>query len=127
MDELKDFPYTLIFYEAPHRIESMLQDVLEVLGDRNMCLARELTKLHEEYIRGTVSEVVQVAKDKKGEMVVIIEGKPIKEETFDMKTAIEKVDEYIKRGLKTKEAIKKAATELGCSKNELYDEYHKSH
>ena len=127
LDELKDFPYTLIFYEAPHRIESMLQDVLEVLGDRNMCLARELTKLHEEYIRGTVSEVVQVAKDKKGEMVVIIEGKPIKEETFDMKTAIEKVNEYIKRGLKTKEAIKKAATELGCSKNELYDEYHKSH
>lgn len=127
LEELKEFPYTLIFYEAPHRIESMLQDVLEVLGDRNMCLARELTKLHEEYIRGTVSEVVQVAKDKKGEMVVIIEGKPIKEETFDMKTAIEKVDEYIKRGLKTKEAIKKAATELGCSKNELYDEYHKSH
>ena len=127
LDELKDFPYTLIFYEAPHRIESMLQDVLEVLGDRNMCLARELTKLHEEYIRGTVSEVVQVAKDKKGEMVVIIEGKPIKEETFDMKTAIKKVDEYIKRGLKTKEAIKKAAAELGCSKNELYDEYHKSH
>lgn len=127
LEELKEFPYTLIFYEAPHRIESMLQDVLEVLGDRNMCLARELTKLYEEYIRGTVSEVVQVAKDKKGEMVVIIEGKPIKEETFDMKTAIEKVDEYIKRGLKTKEAIKKAATELGCSKNELYDEYHKSH
>lgn len=127
LEELKEFPYTLIFYEAPHRIESMLQDVLEVLGDRNMCLARELTKLHEEYIRGTVSEVKQVAKDKKGEMVVIIEGKPIEEESFDMDTAIEKVDEYIKQGLKTKEAIKKAATELGCSKNELYDEYHKSH
>lgn len=127
LEELKEFPYTLIFYEAPHRIESMLQDVLEVLGDRNMCLARELTKLHEEYIRGTVSEVTQVAKDKKGEMVVIIEGKPIEEESFDMDTAIKKVDEYIKQGLKTKEAIKKAATELGCSKNELYDEYHKSH
>lgn len=127
LEELKEFPYTLIFYEAPHRIESMLQDVLEVLGDRNMCLARELTKLHEEYIRGTVSEVIQVAKDKKGEMVVIIEGKPIEEESFDMDTAIKKVDEYIKQGLKTKEAIKKAATELGYSKNELYDEYHKSH
>lgn len=127
LEELKEFPYTLIFYEAPHRIESMLQDVLEVLGDRNMCLARELTKLHEEYIRGTVSEVTQVAKDKKGEMVVIIEGKPIEEESFDMDTAIKKVDEYIKQGLKTKEAIKKASTELGCSKNELYDEYHKSH
>ena len=127
LEELKEFPYTLIFYEAPHRIESMLQDVLEVLGNRNMCLARELTKLHEEYIRGTVSEVIQVAKDKKGEMVVIIEGKPIEEEFFDMDTAIKKVDEYIKQGLKTKEAIKKAATELGCSKNELYDEYHKSH
>lgn len=127
LEELKEFPYTLIFYEAPHRIESMLQDVLEVLGDRNMCLARELTKLHEEYIRGTVSEVIQVAKDKKGEMVLIIEGKPIEEESFDMDTAIKKVDEYIKQGLKTKEAIKKAATDLGCSKNELYDEYHKSH
>lgn len=127
LEELKEFPYTLIFYEAPHRIEAMLQDVLEVLGDRNMCLARELTKLHEEYIRGTVNEVIQVAKDKKGEMVVIIEGKPIEEESFDMDTAIKKVDEYIKQGLKTKEAIKKAATELGCSKNELYDEYHKSH
>lgn len=127
LEELKEFPYTLIFYEAPHRIESMLQDVLEVLGDRNMCLARELTKFHEEYIRGTVSEVIQVAKDKKGEMVVIIEGKPIEEESFDMDKAIKKVDEYIKQGLKTKEAIKKAATELGCSKNELYDEYHKSH
>lgn len=127
LEELKEFPYTLSFYEAPHRIESMLQDVLEVLGDRNMCLARELTKLHEEYVRGTVSEVIQVAKDKKGEMVVIIEGKPIEEESFDMDKAIKKVDEYIKQGLKTKEAIKKAATELGCSKNELYDEYHKSH
>lgn len=127
LEELKEFPYTLIFYEAPHRIESMLQDVLEVLGDRNMCLARELTKFHEEYIRGTVSEVIQVAKDKKGEMVVIIEGKSIEEKSFDMDTAIKKVDEYIKQGLKTKEAIKKAATELGCSKNELYDEYHKSH
>lgn len=48
----------------------MLQDVLEVLGDRNMCLARELTKLHEEYIRGTVSEVVQVAKDKKAKWLL---------------------------------------------------------
>lgn len=127
LNELKDFPYTLIFYEAPHRIEAMLQDVLEVFGDRNMCLARELTKLHEEYIRGKISEVVQVAKDKKGEMVVIIEGKTIEEEFFDIKTAIEKADEYIKQGLKTKEAIKKVAVELGCSKNELYDEYHKSH
>lgn len=127
LEELKEFPYTLIFYEAPHRIEAMLKDVFEVLGNRNMCLARELTKLHEEYIRGTVSEVLTVAKDKKGEMVVIVEGKTNKEESFDIQSAVLKVEEYVNQGLKTKEAIKKAASELGCSKNELYDEYHKSH
>lgn len=127
LEELKEFPYTLIFYEAPHRIEAMLKDVFEVLGNRNMCLARELTKLHEEYIRGTVSEVLGVAKDKKGEMVVIIEGKTIKEESFDIQSAVLKAAEYVNQGLKTKEAIKKAASELGCSKNELYEEYHKSH
>ena len=80
LEELKDFPYTMIFYEAPHRIEKTLSLALEVLGDRKACLARELTKLHEEYHRGLLSQLCEL-RDLKGEMVLIIEGKEKKEES----------------------------------------------
>lgn len=125
LEELKNFPYTLVFYEAPHRIEAMLQDLKEVLGNRNMCLARELTKLHEEYIRGTIEEVLEVAATRKGEMVVVVEGATFVEEEIDIETALNKVQEYIDEGYKTKEAIKLVSKELNFSKNELYDEFHK--
>lgn len=59
---------TLVFYEAPHRIEKMLKNCLEVFGDREMCLARELTKRHEEFLRGTISEIINEASKRKGEM-----------------------------------------------------------
>lgn len=65
---------TLVFYEAPHRIEKMLKNCLEVFGDREMCLARELTKRHEEFLRGTISEIINEASKRKGEMVVVIAG-----------------------------------------------------
>ena len=74
LEEIKTIPYTTIFYEAPHRIEDTLQDMLEVLGNRQMCLARELTKVHEEYIRGTIEEVLEVAATCKGEMVIVMDG-----------------------------------------------------
>ena len=74
LQTLKHYPMTLVFYEAPHRIEKMLNNCLEVLGDRPMCLARELTKKHEEFLRGTIQEVLPVAATRKGEMVVIIAG-----------------------------------------------------
>ena len=125
LEELKSFPYTMIFYEAPHRIEAMLKDVVEVLGDRNICLARELTKVHEEYIRGTVSEVISIADTLKGEMVVVVEGNTEPEKNYTLDDGIQKVDEYIKAGMKTKAAIAQAAKELDLSKNELYDYYHK--
>ncbi|MBP3853784.1 MAG: 16S rRNA (cytidine(1402)-2'-O)-methyltransferase, partial [Erysipelotrichaceae bacterium] len=69
LESLKECPYTLIFYEAPHRIQETLKDMLDVLSDRHMCLARELTKMHEEMIYGTVSEVLDVCEELKGEMV----------------------------------------------------------
>ncbi len=125
LEELKSFPYTVIFYEAPHRIEAMLKDVVEVLGDRNICLARELTKVHEEYIRGTVSEVISIADTLKGEMVVVVEGNTEPEKNYTLDDGIQKVDEYIKAGMKTKAAIAQAAKELDLSKNELYEYYHK--
>lgn len=125
LEELKSFPYTVIFYEAPHRIEAMLKDVVEVLGDRNICLARELTKVHEEYIRGTVSEVISVADTLKGEMVVVVEGNTEPEKNYTLDDGIQKVDEYIKAGMKTKAAIAQAAKDFDLSKNELYEYYHK--
>lgn len=125
LEELKSFPYTMIFYEAPHRIEAMLKDVVEVLGNRNICLARELTKVHEEYIRGTVSEVISIADTLKGEMVVVVEGNTEPEKNYTLDDGIQKVDEYIKAGMKTKAAIAQAAKDFDLSKNELYEYYHK--
>lgn len=124
LETLKEIPYTIIFYEAPHRIEGMLQDVLEIFNDRNMCLARELTKLHEEYIRGSVSEVLEVAGTCKGEMVVVIEGKPKEKQEIDWDDAIEKVENLVNDGYKKKQAILEVAKALGLSKNELYQKVH---
>ena len=125
LEEIKTIPYTTIFYEAPHRIEDTLQDMLEVLGNRQMCLARELTKVHEEYIRGTIEEVLEVAATCKGEMVIVMDGFKQDDVVFDMYTAITKVDEYIESGMRTKEAIGLVAKEMACKKNELYEAYHK--
>ena len=125
LEEIKTIPYTTIFYEAPHRIEDTLQDMLEVLGNRQMCLARELTKVHEEYIRGTIEEVLEVAANCKGEMVIVMDGFKQDDVVFDMYTAITKVDEYIESGMRTKEAIGLVAKEMACKKNELYEAYHK--
>ena len=125
LDELKDFPYTMIFYEAPHRIEDMLQDCLEVLGNRNIVLARELTKVYEEYIRGTTEEVLEIVSSLKGEMVVLIEGKRQETKTFDMEEALKQVQALVDEGMKTKEVIKRVAQEMNGSKNELYEAYHK--
>ncbi len=125
LEELKLFPYTLIFYEAPHRIDDTLKDILEVFGDRKICLARELTKMHEEFIRGTISEVLEVASSLKGEMVIVVEGHQKEEEIFDMDICIDRVNAYIDGGMRTKEAIGMVAKEMGCKKNELYEAYHK--
>lgn len=123
LQELSAFPYTIIFYEAPHRIEDTLEDVLEVLGNRNICLAREITKIHEEFIRGTVSEVLEICATLKGEMVLVVEGNT-QEEVINMDQAVELVETYVQQGLRTKEAINKVAKEIGCSKNELYNLVH---
>ena len=123
--DLEYFPYTMIFYEAPHRIEDTLQDMLEVFGNRKMCLARELTKMHEEFIRGTIDEVLRVVSTCKGEMVIIMDGHQKEEEAFDLDWCIDQVNAYIDGGMRTKEAIAIVAKESGCKKNELYEAYHK--
>ncbi|MFH2034856.1 MAG: 16S rRNA (cytidine(1402)-2'-O)-methyltransferase [Candidatus Zixiibacteriota bacterium] len=76
LESLIDFPHTLVFYESPHRIKKTVADAFEVLGDRNACIAREISKIHEEFIRGTLSELNHELEKSnlKGEIVLIIEG-----------------------------------------------------
>lgn len=127
LHELKYYPFTIVFYEAPHRIEKMLKSCLEVLGNRQICLARELTKKHEEFIRGTIEEVLEIVDDIKGEMVVVIEGcSEEKNPGEDQASPLvhEQIKTYIDGGLTTNKAIKRVAKELGLSKNDLYKEYH---
>lgn len=117
---LETFPFTLVFYEAPHRIEAMLKDAYEVLGDRKMVLARELTKIHEEYIRGTIGEIIKIAGTCKGEMVVVIEGYQ-KEDVLDWESIVAEAMDLTKT-LRVKEASKIISDKYGCSKNKLYQE-----
>lgn len=125
LHQLSTYPQTLIFYEAPHRLRKMLEACLEVLGNRKMCLARELTKKHEEFIRGHILEVIEVVDDLKGEMVIIIEGAPhVKEEEIPMPVIHDQINRYIEDGFSTKEAIKKVSDEHGLSKNEVYNNFH---
>ncbi len=122
LEGLRNFPYTLIFYEAPHRIQKTLKLVLEVLGDRRACLARELTKLHEDYHRGRLSELCQLP-ELKGEMVLLIEGYEKETETIAEEDLFAMIDGLIEEGHKAKEAVGLVAKEYDLSKNALYNDY----
>jgi len=121
---------TIILYEAPHRIEDALADALEVLGDRPACLAREVTKLHEEFRRGTLSEIVASLSGKpaRGEITLLIgpvpaEGRAAQRDTSQ--SLAERVDELIHQAkLDRKEALKLAAKERGLTKRAAYSELH---
>lgn len=121
LEELKTFPWTLIFYEAPHRIEAMLKSLLEVFGDRRICLARELTKIHEEFLRGTISEVLEVVSTLKGEMVVVVEGYDRNQEAVSEESALTLARSFMEQGMKTKKAAAEAAAKTGIPKNVLYE------
>jgi len=115
---------TIIFYEAPHKIIQAVEDMLEILGDRHAVVTRELTKIHEEAIRGTLSEILKRLNEGsiKGEFTVIVHGASAEPLKQDIDTG-----EYLKnlmlhRGLSKKEAIAATAEELGLPKKEVYKE-----
>ncbi len=125
--QLKTFPATLIFYEAPHRIAATLADVREILGERAAVVARELTKLHEEFTRGSLSELAQrfsALQAARGEMVLLIDGKVISPTIADKETALVSIAERVAaleaEGLDHRAALKRAARELGLSRDEAY-------
>ncbi len=103
--EIKDFPYTIIFYEAPHRINETLLDLYELLGDRKITIARELSKIHEEFIYTSLKEITSLNKEFKGELVLVLEGNTIKKDNYDLSLIIEKYNELIKNNISKKDAI----------------------
>lgn len=129
-DELKKLATreeTIIFYEAPHRIGKTLKDMASILGNRKACLARELTKRHEEYIRMNLEELAQLDSETLiGEMVIIVEGAKLeaKKELSD-KELIAIANKFIKAGLSAKDAIKETSKITGVNKNRVYDLIHK--
>ena len=125
LDEVKYETRTLIFYEAPHKLKSTLSDMLEILGDRQIVLARELTKIHEEFIRGKLSEIIEDLENVKGEFVVIVEGnkeskKDVELKNLNQMSLEEQYDFYERQGMTKKEIVKQIAKDRNVSKNEIY-------
>ena len=127
LEELRTISATLVFYEAPHRIAATLKDAAQVLGNRQAVVARELTKLHEEIIRGRLPELAaQFAQRKtKGEIVLVVDGanetsSPREDAGASPETLLARVNELERQGTNSKEALKLAARELGMKRAEAY-------
>lgn len=128
LEEIKYETKTLIFYEAPHKLKSTLKDMLDILGNRNIVLARELTKIHEEFIRGRISDVLEEIEEVKGEFVVVVEGslaskKDVEIQNLNQKTLEEQYEFYENQRLSKKEIIKQIAKDRKISKNEIYQHF----
>lgn len=122
--KLKNIEYTLIFYEAPHRLIKTLESLKEQFGNRNISIVRELSKLHEEVFRGDmVTAISYFENGVKGELVLVVEGNKDVSKYNDMSIK-EHVDLYIKTGDSVMDAIKIVAKERNMRKSDVYNEYH---
>jgi 16S rRNA (cytidine1402-2'-O)-methyltransferase len=121
LSELSIERRALVFYEAPHRILETLQDMAEIFGDRKSALVKEITKIHEEVLRGTPAEILGALQDKTvaGEYVLVVEGRRRGEVPFE--DAMKEVKALMKRGVGRKEAVRTIAEHYGLSKRELYE------
>ncbi len=124
LQELARVEHTIIFYEAPHKILKALEDMLAVFGDRRAVMTRELTKVHEETIRGTLSEILEHIRHGtvKGEFTIIVHGASAEPLKRDIDTAVYLKNLMLHRGLSRKEAVAAAAEELGLPKKDVYKE-----
>lgn len=124
LNALKNYKYTFIIYEAVHRIKNTLENMLDVLGDRNICIGREISKIHEEYTRGKISEILPIVDSMKGEFVIVVEGNKdiIDYSNLDI---VSHVNLYLEDGMKEMDAIKLVAKERKIAKSVVYSEYHK--
>ncbi|MBB5174921.1 16S rRNA (cytidine1402-2'-O)-methyltransferase [Texcoconibacillus texcoconensis] len=132
----KNIQASLVIYESPYRVKDTLSTLEEVLGNRQVCLARELTKIHEEFIRGscqTVREQIEERGGVKGECCLIVEGSDEQaDDTSELKstawwseyTLNEHIEQYIESGMTTKDAIKQTSADRNMKKREVYNAYH---
>ena len=123
LESLKNLKYTMIFYESVHRIKDTLKNMLEVFGDRNISINREISKIHEEICRGKISELIDLVDEMKGEFVIIVEGNSDVVDYSSMST-IDHVKVYVDDGMSEKDAIKLVAKERNVAKSIVYKEYH---
>jgi 16S rRNA (cytidine1402-2'-O)-methyltransferase len=123
MFQVSDQPYTLIFLETPHRVVEALEDILSTLGDRRICVAREMTKMYEEYWRGTVSRAIEHFKSKepRGEFTLVIEGKKTEERgRWTEEELLEAIRRELQTGKPAKEISVSLAEPSGWNKKEIY-------
>ena len=124
LESIQNETRTIVFYEAPHKLARTLGDLYAYLGDRNIAIVREITKIHEEVIRTTLKEANERYGDGhlKGEMVLIIEGKPESREAYTLEEAVELAAAYIADGMSKNDAARQAAKESGIKKGDIYKE-----
>jgi 16S rRNA (cytidine1402-2'-O)-methyltransferase len=122
ISDLTNESRTIIFYEAPHKLKSTLEDLYKYLGNRNIVLARELTKIYEEFLRFSMQDAIEYYKEKeiKGEFVILIQGTEYKEVLPAEESIEELMKKYENEGLDKKEAMKRVAKNKGTTKSEIY-------
>ena len=125
LESLKFCKYTIIFYEAPHRIKKTMEEILEIFGDRQVSLSREISKKFESIYRGNISDLLSILNNIKGEFVIVVS--PYKEDNSNNNelSVIDNVKLYIENGMEVMDAIKRVANERNIPKNEIYREYHR--
>ena len=125
LKEIENETKTIIIYEAPHKLKNTLEDLKDILENRAVVLAREITKIHEEFIRGNIEEIISKSENLKGEMIILIEGAEFKEKEIGLNelSLDEHFEFYKNQGLDKKEIIKKISKDRGVSKNEIYMEF----
>ena len=124
LDSLKFSKYTIIFYEAPHRIEKTMNDIKDIMGDRVVSLSREISKKFESVYRGNISMLLPTLKDIKGEFVVVV-SPYVEENSNNELSIVDNVNLYIENGMQVMDAIKLVAKERKVSKSIVYSEYHR--
>ena len=123
LEEIKKYKYTIIFYEAPHRINKTLENMRNILGDRKISISREISKRYEEIYRGNITDVMLELQEPKGEFVIVIEGNK-EEDVYDDLSIEKQVELYESDGMSKMEAIKKVAKLRKVPKSEIYNLIH---
>lgn len=120
LEELKNINFTIVLYEAPHRLYKTLQNIEKILGNIQISISREITKLHEEVFRGSISEALEIYKEVKGEIVIVIDNN---KNEVDYEVSFKEVMDLIKLGVKPNDAVKYVSKKNEVSRNILYSMY----